>query len=751
MDNILSKIHRLFFMAFDDSNLEERYLIHNRDVTADYIRLVSLIGAAIIIGFLWQDTQISKDGIKATYIRLFAALPLSGVTWYASRNVRLRQFIPYTCILFWIGYTCVTTAIFLVYEPGPYGLTSTTGLGSFLMVIFGIFAFSNLSFWLSLMICLGNLFIYTFSVAWWTATEFSKFLEGDFLTIFAVLSGCATLNLFNEHARRKQFMTSELLRDLHEKLEQQISDRTAELRISNEKLTVKINEHMSTEEALIESNERFSNAFENAPIMMSISSLDDSICLDVNQRFVDVAGYSKEEIIGKSFIELGVIASADKEKILVALKEDKRIYDLELNFRSKHGKELIWNYSGQIITIGGNKYVLSASMDITEQRLFEQHLRQSQKMEAIGQMAGGMAHDFNNILTVIMGYGQMLKMDESLTVGAQEAIDQIISSSEKAARLTGGMLAFSRKQNLTLEYENLNNIVHHVQKFLVRIIGEDIDLKTISNKANVTVRVDIGQIEQVLMNLATNARDAMPKGGVLTIKTDIQNIDSSFIEGNGFGVSGVYAVLSFSDTGSGISKEHQKRIFDPFFTTKEVGKGTGLGMAIVYGIVRQHNGFIDVNSEPGEGTTFRIFLPIIESADELQKEAPEMMLPDGGFETILLAEDDPDVRKFVGGILNKYGYDVIYAVDGQDAIDKFIENKENIRLILMDMIMPKKNGKEAYEIIRMVQPGMKILYSSGYTSNYIKDRGVSEEAIEIVMKPVNPMVLLQKIRIVLDS
>jgi PAS domain S-box-containing protein len=588
------------------------------------------------------------------------------------------------------------------------------------------------------------------SVALWTNTDFSKFLEGDFLTILAVVGGCATLNLFNEHARRKQFITSELLRELHEKQEQRILDRTAELRVSNEKLLATNDEHTKTEEALTESNERFTNAFDHAPIMMSISSLDNNICVDVNQRFVDVTGYGKEEIVGKSFIELGVITPADKEKILDALQVNKRVYDLEINFMSKHGKQLIWNYSGQLITIGGNKYLLSASMDITEQKLFEQQLRQSQKMEAIGQLAGGMAHDFNNILTVIMGYGQLLKMNEMHNDGSQEAIDQIISSSEKAARLTGGMLAFSRKQTLMLEYENLNNIVHNVQRFLVRIIGEDIDLQTISNKASLMIRVDIGQIEQVLMNLAANARDAMPKGGILTIKTDIRNIESSFIEEHGFGETGSYAVLSVSDTGSGINKEHLKRIFEPFFTTKEVGKGTGLGMAIVYGIVKQHNGYIDVTSEPGAGTAFNIFLPIVESIYDAPEETPAMLLPEGGFETILLVEDDPDVSKFVGDILKQYGYDVIFAYDGQEAIDRFIENKDRIHMILMDMIMPRKNGKEAYDEIRVIKPEVKILYSSGYTSDFIKDRGVSDESIEIVMKPVNPIVLLQKIRSVLD-
>ena len=381
----------------------------------------------------------------------------------------------------------------------------------------------------------------------------------------------------------------------------------------------------------------------------------------------------------------------------------------------------------------------------------EEQLRQSQKMEAVGQLAGGVAHDFNNVLQVISGYGNLMKMGDKLNDQQKEEIDHILSAAEKAAQLTKGLLAFSRKQVMALTQVNLNDIIENVKKFLVRIIGEDIQLKTITYENRLKVYADLGQIEQVLINLATNARDAMQKGGLLTIETGFQAIEASNVHEFDRSEPGRYAVMTISDSGSGMDKETCKRIFEPFYTTKEIGKGTGLGMAIVYGIIKQHNGFINVYSEPGQGTTFRIYIPICETEpDEPEEKVLLVAPPQGGTETILLAEDDVDVRKLVVSILTRFGYDVIQAVDGQDVIDKFATHKDSVSMILMDMIMPKKNGKEAYEEIMLIKPNVKILYSSGYTADFIQNRGVSEEGIELIMKPVQPMELLRKVREILD-
>ena len=394
---------------------------------------------------------------------------------------------------------------------------------------------------------------------------------------------------------------------------------------------------------------------------------------------------------------------------------------------------------------------IKVSRILNERINLEEQLRQSQKMEAVGQLAGGVAHDFNNILQVISGYGNMMKMDGKLDGRQNEEMDQILSASEKAVQLTKGLLAFSRKQVMTLAAHDINDIIENIKKFLVRIIGEDIQLKTILYETQLKVHADIGQIEQVLINLSTNARDAMKKGGLLTLETGFQTVEAADVHEFGRAEPGRYAVVAVSDTGCGMDKETCKKIFEPFFTTKEVGKGTGLGMAIVYGIIKQHNGFINVYSEPGQGTTFRIYLPIYDvvQAEHEEKTMP-VLPPQGGTETILLAEDDAAVRNLVVSVLTKFGYRVIEAVDGQDVVDKFSEYGDVVSMILMDMIMPKKNGKEAYDEIVTRNPTVKVLYSSGYTADFIQDRGVSEEGMELIMKPVQPMELLRKVREVLD-
>ena len=387
-----------------------------------------------------------------------------------------------------------------------------------------------------------------------------------------------------------------------------------------------------------------------------------------------------------------------------------------------------------------------------EKKLLQSQLVQAQKMEAVGQLAGGVAHDFNNILTVIAGYCGLLQFDDSLKEKQQEYVAEIASSAQKAAQLTYGLLAFSRKQSLVMKHEDLNDIVQHVHTFLARIIGEDITLTISCCGQELHVIVDRGQIEQALINLATNARDAMRNGGVISVGSELTIVDSAFTDFQKTDIPpGKYALLTVSDTGTGISKEHLDHIFEPFFTTKEVGKGTGLGMAIIYGIIKQHNGFITVYSEPGHGTTFRIYLPIQETSDNLLIEKTEAMPLKGSNETILVAEDEPSVRTLVSKILTNYGYEVILAEDGEDAIEKFRLHQDSIRLILMDMIMPKKNGKEANEELQLIKPGVKVLFFSGYTADFIENRGISEEGIELLMKPVQPTELLRKVRQMLDA
>jgi CheY-like chemotaxis protein len=330
-------------------------------------------------------------------------------------------------------------------------------------------------------------------------------------------------------------------------------------------------------------------------------------------------------------------------------------------------------------------------------------------------------------------------------------IEHILEATERAARLTRELLLFSRKHVSQRNPVDVNEVIKVVLKFLRMVIGEDVECKTMLQERSLTVNADSHQLEQVLMNLATNARDAMPGGGAFTIKTEQIDIAEDFTMAHGYGKFGPYAMITISDTGVGMDEAIRKRIFEPFFTTKGVGKGTGLGLAVVYGIIKQHEGFINLYSEPGMGTTFRIYLPLIAS-EAVKDTVPRLIdAPVRGTETVLLAEDDGNLRKLSESLLEEFGYTVISAVDGEEAVTKFIENRDTIQLLLFDLIMPKMNGKEASDEIRKIRPEMKVLFASGYDPDFIEQKTLLEEGVHLVYKPISPMDLLRKVRSVLDE
>jgi len=394
-------------------------------------------------------------------------------------------------------------------------------------------------------------------------------------------------------------------------------------------------------------------------------------------------------------------------------------------------------------------YINLYGRDVTEEKALAAQLNQAQKMEAVGQLAGGVAHDFNNILTAIMGFATILQLKLKDNEPLRHHADQIIVGAKRAAELTQGLLVFSRKQIISPKPVNLNEIIGHIEKFLLRIIGEDIQLKASLHAGELIVLADSGQVEQVLMNLATNARDAMPEGGSIIIATSRIEFDEEFITVHGYGKPGLYALISFEDTGVGMDKNTQEKVFEPFFTTKEVGKGTGLGLSIVYGIVKQHNGFINLYSEPTKGTTFRIYLPITQSA-AAEKRQEKATTAEGGTETILLGEDDAGVRELTKMILEQAGYTVIGAVDGEEAIAKYKENQKTIKLLILDIVMPKRSGRSVAEEITSANASVRVLYISGYTANIIHHHGILDEGLNFISKPFSPQTLLSKVRETLD-
>jgi two-component system cell cycle sensor histidine kinase/response regulator CckA len=384
-------------------------------------------------------------------------------------------------------------------------------------------------------------------------------------------------------------------------------------------------------------------------------------------------------------------------------------------------------------------------------RRLEEQLQQAQKMEAIGRLAGGVAHDFNNLLTIISGYSQLILDRLPSDDPTRAHVNQIRGAGERAAALTRQLLAFSRKQVLEPRVLDLNEVVGGIDKMLRRLIGEDIDLLTVNSSGLWLVRADPGQVEQVIMNLVVNARDAMPQGGRLTIEMSNVDIDGSYPDRNPAMVPGRYVTLAISDTGAGMAAEVKERAFEPFFTTKEHGKGTGLGLSTVYGIVKQSGGYIWVYSEIGKGTTFKIYLPAVgENISESQRTELRSRSA-WGCETILVVEDNESVRKFVRSVLEPKGYDLLEADGSEDAAKLIEKHSGPIHLLLTDVVMPRLSGPELAARLAPHHPESKVLYMSGYTDNAIVHHGVLDPGTHFLQKPFVPEALMQKIREVLDE
>jgi len=395
--------------------------------------------------------------------------------------------------------------------------------------------------------------------------------------------------------------------------------------------------------------------------------------------------------------------------------------------------------------------------DITERRRdqedkarLEDQLRQSQKMESIGRLAGGVAHDFNNLLTAIMGNTELALLNMDKNHPLHHKLSVVMQAAQSAGDLTRQLLAFSRKQLIEPTALDLNELIEHMHKMLTRLIGEDIQLLHVPHARIGLIKADRSQIEQIIVNLTVNARDAMPQGGRLTIETYPQTLDESYARQHHYVAPGEYVVLAISDTGSGMSDEVKKHLFEPFFTTKPLGSGTGLGLAMVYGAVKQNLGSIEVYSEPGHGTTFKMYFPRLSGSAEASAESVAVAALQGGAETILLVEDDPRVREFSVSALQGLGYTVLPYAGGEEALSALENDARTVDLLLTDVILPGMNGRVLAEAVQKIRPGVKVLFASGYTDNIIVRHGVLEEGIHFIGKPFSVHALARKIREVLD-
>jgi two-component system cell cycle sensor histidine kinase/response regulator CckA len=507
-----------------------------------------------------------------------------------------------------------------------------------------------------------------------------------------------------------------------------------------------ITESREARSALEESNERFRKLVDASFDAIHITK--DGILTEVNRGCLEVFGYqSMEEVIGRPVADF----VADESRAEVERRFANNVEGTyELVGRRRDGKRVLLEATARSHTIEGRPGRITALRDMTEKRSLEDQFRQAQKMEAVGRLAGGVAHDFNNLLTVIMSYTDMLSEGLSRNDPRADDLDEIRKAALTAGSLTHQLLAFSRQQVIAPRVVDLSDIVSNSEKLLKRLIGEDLELATTLTSERVAVMIDPGQLEQVIMNLAVNARDAMPRGGKLTLETAAVKMDAEFARDHWPANPERFAMLVVTDTGIGMDELTRARLFEPFFTTKEIGKGTGLGLATVYGIVKQANGFLRVDSEPGQGATFKIFLPLVDKVAEHDGQ-PEPAPLKPGSETVLLAEDAAAVRVAARQILERHGYTVLEAPSGKDALNIAVKRQAPIHLLLTDVVMPEMSGRELAEQFAEFRPGAKVLYMSGYTDDAVVRHGILRDGIEYLQKPFSPDTLARRVREVLDS
>ncbi len=497
--------------------------------------------------------------------------------------------------------------------------------------------------------------------------------------------------------------------------------------------------------------ERLMAAIEQAGEMVVITDAEGTIQY-VNPAFESVTGYRREEAVGRNprFLKSGEQDPAFYRELWQTISSGNTWQGTLVNKR-KDGTAYTEDATISPVRDAGGRIVsyVAVKRDITSQRLMEAQLRQAQKMETVGQLAGGVAHDFNNMLQVISSYVEMSLAKVEVGQPVQKYLLEVRRAAQRSAEITGQLLAFARKQTVSPKVLDMNDAVAGTQKMIQRLIGEDIDLAWMPGHETGKVRMDPAQLDQVLANLSVNARDAIGGVGKLTIETENVVFDEAYCAAHAGFVVGQYVLLAVSDDGRGMDRQTLGHLFEPFFTTKGPGKGTGLGLATIYGIVKQNNGFINVYSEPGQGTTFKVYLPRVEGA--VAGAEAEAAAYSGGTETVLVAEDEAAILELTRESLEQLGYTVLTARSPGEALRRSEEHAGSIELLITDVVMPQMNGRQLCERLISARPGLKCLYMSGYTANVIAHRGVLEEGVSFIAKPFSLATLAAKVREVLDG
>jgi PAS domain S-box-containing protein len=523
-------------------------------------------------------------------------------------------------------------------------------------------------------------------------------------------------------------------------------------------VTWEIVEAKRTQEALRESEERFRTTFYASPDAINITRLEDGLYVDTNEGFTVLTGYTREEVLGKTSLEIGIWHDPkDRERRVRDLKEKGYCQNLEAHFRKKDGTVGTGLMSAKLIKLNNVPHIVSITREITaikqaeqERKRLEEQLVQAQKMESVGRLAGGIAHDFNNMLGVILGRTELALMTAEPGSSLHSDLLDIQKAAKRSSDLTRQLLGFARRQTAAPRVLDLNETIKSMLEMLRRLIGEDIDLGWIPGAGLWPVKMDPAQLDQILTNLIVNARDAIEDVGKITIETENVSLAKDYCRERPFFVPGRYVCMTVSDTGCGIAKDIMDRIFEPFFTTKDVGKGTGLGLATVYGIVKQNNGYINVYSELGRGTTFKVYLPVHEDTEAQVHSGVTEHAVQGGNETVLLVEDEPMLLEMGEKMLKRLGYNVLTAQGPSQALETVASYPDDIALIITDVVMPDMNGKELSERVLSLRPGIRCLFTSGYTANVIARHGVLEEGVLFIQKPFLLRDLALKVREALD-
>ncbi|MBZ5654100.1 MAG: PAS domain S-box protein [Acidobacteriia bacterium] len=512
-----------------------------------------------------------------------------------------------------------------------------------------------------------------------------------------------------------------------------------------------VTDEVHAEEDLRKSKERFAKAFRSSPLATTISTVDEGRYVDVNDAFLQLLNLQRQDVIGRTAVEVGFwVEPEERSRLLQGLWASGTVKGLPNGIRTSSGQIREVSVSAELIELDGLTCVLAITQDVSETKQLEEQVRQAQKMEAIGRLAGGVAHDFNNVLSVVMGYSDLAleRLDPSHPVARN--LSQIKKAAKGAAALTRQLLAFSRQQILFPRVLDLNSVVNNLNDMLLRLIGEDVSLTFKAGDGLGSIEADLGQVQQILMNLVVNGRDAMPTGGRIIIETSNVDLQEGYVGANAPAMSpGRYVMLSVSDTGCGMDEKTMAYIFEPFFTTKGPGQGTGLGLSTVYGIVKQSNGNIWVYSEPGAGTTFKLYFPRVEAYPKSMASPVAELASVGGSETILVVEDDDSLRTLTVALLAGAGYKVLEAANAEMAICLAEEHKEAIDIVLTDVIMPGMSGRELAQRVRALRPEMKVLLMSGYAPDMIARYGAMEPSVALIEKPFTRHSLLAALSTVL--